>query len=185
VPDSFLDRTAADLLDLFAAGKNTPGSGSAAALMGALAGSLIQAVALYSKAEAILIEARERSERLRRAVDADAAAFNEFWRLRKAGTAEKEAALRRAIEVPLAIVDDCLVLAGLGRELYAHGFKNARAESSTAALAAMAGAEAALHTARLNLKAAENAAWFQEIQERVEELGAKVSRLARAYAFPA
>ena len=40
---SFLDRSTGDLLDLFGAGKNVPGAGSAAALQGALAGSLIQA----------------------------------------------------------------------------------------------------------------------------------------------
>jgi formiminotetrahydrofolate cyclodeaminase len=173
VPDSFLDRTAADLLDLFAAGKNTPGSGSAAALMGALAGSLIQAVALYSKAEAIQVEARERSERLRRAVDEDAAAFNEFWRLRKPGGEEKDKALRRATEIPLAIAEDCLALAALGRELYDHGFKNARAESNTAMLSARAGAEAALHTVRLNLEAAREASWVPEVRERMKALETK------------
>lgn len=55
---SFLDRPAGELLDLFAAGKTVPGAGSAAALQGALAGSLIQAVARYSRAEGPLTEAR-------------------------------------------------------------------------------------------------------------------------------
>jgi formiminotetrahydrofolate cyclodeaminase len=171
--DSFLDQPTRDLLDLFAAGKNTPGSGSAAALMGALAGSLIQAVALYSKAEAILAEVRDRSERLRRAVDEDAAAFDEFWRLRKAGGEEKDKALRRATEIPLAIAEDCLALAILGRELYDHGFKNARAESNTAMLSARAGAQAALHTVRLNLEAAREAPWAREVREKMEALEAK------------
>jgi formiminotetrahydrofolate cyclodeaminase len=170
---SFLDRTAFDLLDLFAAGKNTPGSGSAAALMGALAGSLIQAVALYSKEETILAEARERSDRLRRAVDEDAVAFNEFWRLRKSGGEEKDKALRHATEIPLAIAEDCLALAGLGLELYDHGFKNARAESNTAMLSARAGAEAALQTVRLNLEAAGEAPWVGEVREKMKALEAK------------
>ena len=55
--DSFLDRTTRDLLDLFAAGKNTPGAGSAAALMGALAGSVLQTVAQHT------IKAAESSKR--------------------------------------------------------------------------------------------------------------------------
>ena len=105
---SFLDRSTGDLLDLFAAGKNVPGAGSAAALQGALAGSLLQAVAKYSRADELLNEARERSERLRRAMDEDAAAFREFW-----GSRTSEA-LARATEIPLAIARDCAALAAIG-----------------------------------------------------------------------
>ena len=140
----FLDRSTGDLLDLFAAGKNVPGAGSAAALQGALAGSLIQAVAKYSRDEGLLNEARERSERLRRAVDEDAAAFQEFWRSR---TAE---ALAQATEIPIAIARDCAALAAIGLELHEKGFKNARGESAAAAWGALAAAEAALYVARLN-----------------------------------
>jgi len=164
---NFLDRTTQDLLALFAAGKNTPGAGSAAALAGALAGSLIQSVALYTiraaekkgdqeplreRAEAILDEARRLSERLRAAVDADAAAFEEFWKLRANRDMEKEKALRRAIEIPMRITDDCLALAGLALELHDKGFKNAQGEAAAAALSALANGEAALYAARLNLK---------------------------------
>ncbi len=140
----FLDLSTGDLLDLFAAGKNVPGAGSAAALQGALAGSLLQAVAKYSKAEGLLDEARERSERLRKAVDEDAAAFQEFWRSR---TSE---ALATATEVPLAIARDCAALAAMGLELHEKGFKNARGESAAAAWGALSAGEAALYVARLN-----------------------------------
>jgi formiminotetrahydrofolate cyclodeaminase len=130
--DSFLDRSARELLDLFAAGRNTPGAGSAAALMGALAGSLIQAVAKYTlkaqaptperaeRAETLLKEAGERCERLRAAVDEDAAAFNDFWKNRTDET------LKRATDLPMAVAEDCLALAEMGIELYDQGFKNAR-----------------------------------------------------------
>lgn len=141
---SFLEGSTGDLLDLFAAGKNVPGAGSAAALQGALAGSLLQAVARYSRADELLNEARERSARLRRAMDEDAAAFREFWRTR---TSE---ALARATEIPIAIARDCAALAAMGLELHEKGFKNARAESAAAALAALSAGETALYVARLN-----------------------------------
>lgn len=159
-PDSFLDRTSADLLDLFAAGKNTPGAGSAAALTGALAGSLLQAVARYTiraarkpdadasyleRAEALLEEVRERSRLLSVAVDEDAAAFERFWRL-------KGEALGPVIEVPLGIAEQCAALGEIGVELHDHGFKPARGEASTAVRLAIASGEAAVHIARLNLE---------------------------------
>jgi formiminotetrahydrofolate cyclodeaminase len=155
-PGSFLDRTAADLLALFAAGKNTPGAGSAAALTGALAGSLLQAVARYTiratdasyleRAKALLEQARERSRRLSDAVNEDAAAFERYWRLRT------EEALGPAIEVPLAIAEHCAALGEIGAELQEKGFKPARGEAKTAVLLALASGEAAVHIARLNLK---------------------------------
>ena len=148
---SFLERPAGDLLDLFAAGKTTPGAGSAAALQGALAGSLIQAVARYSRAEGPLSEARERTERLRKAVDEDAAAFARYWKSR----AEED--LLPAIEIPMAIARDCAALAVLALELYETGFRNARGESVAAAWGALAAGESALYAARSNLRGKDEA----------------------------
>lgn len=175
---TLLDRSARELLDSFAAGRNTPGAGSAAALMGALSGSLLQAVAKYTlnaatrrsdpllreRSEAILEESRQRRERLLQAVDDDAAAFDLYWRQR---TDEN---LKRATEIPIEIAEECLALAELGIELYGRGFRNARAEARAAALAAIAGGEAALHTARLNLKAADTAPWTEDGSRGVRRL---------------
>lgn len=143
---SFLERPAGDLLDLFAAGRTVPGAGSAAALQGALAGSLVQAVARYSRAEGPLSEARERTGRLRKAVDEDAAAFARYWKSR----AEED--LLPAIEIPMAIARDCAGLAVLALELYETGFRNARGESVAAAWGALAAGESALYAARANLR---------------------------------
>ena len=171
IPSSLLDRTSADLLDLFAAGKNTPGAGSAAALTGAVAGSLLQAVARYTiriagkpdadasyleRAEALLEEVRERSRRLSEAVDEDAVAFERFWRTRNKGD------LREAIEVPIKIAEQCAALGEIGAELSEKGFKAARGEAKTAFLLALASGEAAVHIARLNLKFAETAGSYEE-----------------------
>lgn len=168
---SFLDRSAGDLLDLFAAGKTTPGAGSAAALQGALAGSLVQAVARYSRAEGALSEARERSGRLRQAVDEDAAAFARFWKSR----AQED--LLRAIEVPMAIARDCAGLAALALELYETGFRNARGESMAAAWGALAAGEAALYAARVNLRLSTDQGRAEAVRALAGELRALRGRI--------
>lgn len=174
-PGSFLDRTAADLLALFAAGKNTPGAGSAAALTGALAGSLLQAVARYTiratdapyleRAKALLEQARERSRLLSEAVDEDAAAFERFWRSKSSGD------LQEAIEVPIRIAEQCAALGEIGAELHEKGFKAAKGEAKTAILLAAAGGEAAVHVARLNLKFAETGLYEEELNSLDRRLG--------------
>jgi glutamate formiminotransferase/formiminotetrahydrofolate cyclodeaminase len=172
---SFLDRRAGELLDLFAAGKNVPGAGSAAALLGALAGSLLQAVAKYTlksaaspgdreRTKLLLADAEERCGRLRKALDEDAAAFQRYWQSRR------EEDLWRAIHVPIAIAKDCLDLASMGIELYETGFRNARGEANAAALSAIAGAEAALHAARLNLKMSQDSGEVALTTETVRSL---------------
>jgi formiminotetrahydrofolate cyclodeaminase len=174
---TFLDRPVRELLDLFAEGRNTPGAGTAAALAGALAGSLLQTVAqhtlraarpaegsevqasFHERAGTLLEQARSRSLLLRAAMDEDAAAFDRFWRARS------EETLKRATEIPLAIAEHCLALAGIGIELYDWGFKNARGEASAATLSALAGGEAAEHCARLNLEFAGAHPWAEGKRE--------------------
>ncbi len=182
IQSSFLHRTAEELLDLFAAGRNTPGAGSAAALMGALAGSVLQTVARHTikaansakraeiyapfreRAEILLEEARARSHPLRAAVEADAAAFDRFWKDRTDET------LRRATEIPIEIARHCTALAEIGIELYDHGFRNAQGEAAAATLSAIAAGETAAHAARLNLKFAGTAAWAEGGRDEVRDL---------------
>ena len=181
---SLLALPIAELLERFAAAKLTPGAGSAAALLGAVAGSLVQAAARYAikekqreaespfreRATILLADARERSVRLEQAVEEDAAAFDRFWQLlgqlRGAKDEEKadlqariSEALRQATDVPLGIARQCAALAESGLELYERGHRKARGEAGTAVLSALAGAESALHTARLNLQSAASAPW--------------------------
>jgi formiminotetrahydrofolate cyclodeaminase len=178
---SFLHRTALDLLDLFAAGRNTPGAGSAAALTGALAGSVLQTVARHTikaaaegskrrevyapfreRAEILLLEADNRSQRLRGAVDADAAAFDQFWQDRTEGN------LQSATDIPIEIAEHCIALAEIGLELHERGFRNAQGEAAAATLSAIAGGETAAYIADLNLRSA--SAWAVERKERLRGL---------------
>jgi glutamate formiminotransferase/formiminotetrahydrofolate cyclodeaminase len=185
--DSFLDRTTQDLLDLFAAGRNTPGAGSAVALTGALAGSVLQTVArhtikaaegskrrevyapFHERAEALLAETRDRSLRLREAVDADAAAFDQFWQDRT------EAALQRATDIPIEIAEHCVALAEIGLELHERGFRNAQGEAAAATLSAIASGETAAYIATLNLRSAGD--WAEERKGKVRSLRHRLREL--------
>jgi formiminotetrahydrofolate cyclodeaminase len=186
---ALLGLTARDLLDRFAAGRNTPGAGSAAALGGAIAGALLETVARHTikaaqsgkrtaayepfreRAEALLAAAAERSRHLRAAVDEDAAAFERFWRARTDET------LRYATEVPIGIAEHCLALAEIGIELHDRGFRNARGEAAAAALSAVANGEAAAFCARLNLRFAGAAAWADGRKEDTGDLRRRLRHL--------
>jgi formiminotetrahydrofolate cyclodeaminase len=180
--DLLLDRGARELLELFAAGNTTPGAGSSAALQGALAASLAQTVARHTlkaarsgkrreiyapfreRAEALLEQAGDLADRLRRAVDEDAEAFDQFWAER---TEEKE---RRATEVPIQIAELCLAVARIGLELWEKGARSAQGEASAATLGALAGGETAAHVAHLNLKFAGAGEWAEGRKNDVRDL---------------
>ena len=186
---SFLQHDVRDLLDLFAAGRNTPGAGSAAALGGAIAGGLLETVARHTikaaengkrtavyapfreRAEALLAAAGERSRLLRSAVEEDAAVFERFWQDRT------EETLRHATEIPIQIAEHCLALAEIGVELHDRGFRNARGESGAAALSAVANGEAAAYCAWLNLKFAGAAAWAEDRKNDVADLRRRLRQL--------
>lgn len=177
-----LDRGARELLELFGAGNTTPGAGSAAALMGATAASLAQTVARHTlkaarsgkrreiyapfreRAEALLEQAGDLGERLRRAVDEDAAAFDRFWKERT------EETQRRATEVPIEIAELCLAVARVGLELWEKGARSAQGEASAATLGALAGGETAAHVAHLNLKFAGPGDWTESRKTEVRDL---------------
>jgi formiminotetrahydrofolate cyclodeaminase len=180
--DLLLDRGARELLELFAAGNTTPGAGSAAALMGALAASLAQTVARHTlkaarsgkrreiyapfreRAEALLEQAGDLAERLRRAVDEDAEAFDQFWAERT------EETQRRATEVPIEIAEHCLAVARMGLELWERGARSAQGEAGAATLGALAGGETAAHVAHLNLKFAGVGDWTESRKNDVRAL---------------
>lgn len=180
--EPLLDRGARELLDLFAAGNTTPGAGSSAALMGALAASLAQTVARHTlkaarsgkrreiyipfreRAEVLLAKAGELAERLRRAVDEDAAAFDQFWAERT------EETQRSATEVPIEIAELCLAVARVGLELWEKGARSAQGEASAATLGALAGGETAAHVAHLNLKFAGPGDWTESRKTDVRDL---------------
>ena len=184
---SLLDYKAQDLLELIAGGSTTPGAGSSAALMGAIAASLAQTVAFHTlkaarrevyapfrdRAETLLAEAGIWGERLRDAVDDDTVAFEVFWETRT------DEAQRRATEVPIEIATCCVEVAEIALELHDLGARSSEGEAIAALSGALAGGETAAHIAHLNLKFAGAGDWAESRKRDVQDLRRRLRELRK------
>lgn len=175
-------------LRTFAAGKPTPGGGSAAALAGALAASLGQMVAnltvgrkKYAKVEGDVRPALERLERaagrLSGLAVADSAAFDELMKAGKAGgddeaanQAAVQAATVRAAQVPLEVAGISLELMDDLALLAAKGNKNARTDAQVGAYLAHAALMGACLNIEVNVEGIEDPAERQRFGEAVARL---------------
>lgn len=147
-----------------------PGGGSASALAGALAGALVSMVAALTHGgaadrrdalEELGEAAQSLKDRLLVAIDDDSAAFDAIVAARRLpkGTesqrAERDeailAATRRAIEVPLSVVEAAAELGGLAGRAAALGLPAAMSDVGVAAWCARAAAEGAGLNVRINL----------------------------------
>jgi myo-inositol-1(or 4)-monophosphatase len=148
-------------LEELAAGTPAPGGGSAAALAGALAAALVAMVArltagrkshvaVQARVEQILSEANELRAKLRRLMDADAAAYA---RVGAAAKPAKDEALLGAIQTPLSMARAAVRLIALAREIATIGNPNARSDAKVAELLARATLAAAVENVRVNVAA--------------------------------
>ncbi len=170
------------LLDEFAAGRATPGAGSAAALSGALAAALIVTARKFvaekaktiPKYEAVADEAnrrgnlaRDAAEFLRGYTSQDTLMFQPVIEARtKRDVAKKDndnpavqlwdqiaqQKLREATEPLLRVTEQCIDVARHALWFVKNGYQSARGDSSVAASVALAAAEGAIATAALNLR---------------------------------
>ncbi len=169
-----------------------PGGGSVSALAGALAGGLAAMVAALThggadasrraELESLGGEAQSLKDRLLVAIDDDSAAFDGIVaarRLPKATAAQlaaREAAIvaatRRAIEVPLSVVEAAAALAGLVERAAAIGMAAAMSDVGVAAWCARTAAEGAALNVRINLPglpdAPERAAWLARLDTALD-----------------
>src|SRR5690349_2975774 len=148
-----VNKTVTDLLDAFAAATPTPGGGSAAALAGAMAASLLEMVASMPKTrnntpedrtalDAALPAIKSLRASLTRLVDSDSASYDAVvaaYRLPKVTDEEKAArkaavreAMRGATEVPLETARAAFALIPLARTIAEHGNPNAKSDASVA-----------------------------------------------------
>lgn len=147
-----------DFVEAVAAPAPTPAGGSVAALVGALAASLgVMGARLthQTEQESMLVEL---SRQLCDLVQADMAAYEEVARVRRLLREDPDRAptmdhaLRRATEIPLAIVE-CACRAGSMMVAYRKSAKPiVQSDVTVGIIMAIAAAEAALHTAQVNLK---------------------------------
>ncbi len=145
-----------------------PGGGSAAALCGALGASLasmVVALAAGKEATAERVEAglaaQELKDRLLRAIDEDTAAFDAIGAARRLpkATPEQQAAreaaqvdaTRRAIEVPLSVVEAARDTARLALRAARAGLPATASDAGVAAWCARTAAEGAALNVRINL----------------------------------
>jgi methenyltetrahydrofolate cyclohydrolase len=163
------------LLDAFGAGKPSPGSGSAAALMGLLSVKLIRTVCLKSLEKNLgrdtdvtlrhILEELDASEpALRSLFEKDAHEFEEIVRLiidrDRAVAQDAKSALSREINRKLEIATDnvfhvidlCLPLIDRGVTVFEHGWGTVRGDSGAAISAAIAAVTSGLFIANLNIK---------------------------------
>ena len=164
-----VDKTVTQLLDAFASPAPTPGGGSASALAGAMAASLLEMVAAMPKTargtpedraalDAVHPKLKALREELTRLVDRDSAAYDEVvaaYRLPKATDEEKAArkqavteAMKLATQVPLETARAAAAVVAYSRIVAEHGNPNAKSDAGVAA--SLAGS--AFSGARMNVE---------------------------------
>ena len=172
---ALLDRPAGQLLNDFGAGKASPGSGSAAALMGLLAAKLLVTVCDKSlskpeckKNESVLTYIKQQVEaiepRLIELFEKDAREFDEVVMLRfardKATSTQEKSKLSRqsqelletATDNAFQIIENCMKLIDHGVVVFESGWPAVRGDSGAALSAAIAGVMSGIFIANLNIK---------------------------------
>ncbi len=149
------------LLAAFGGPERAPASGSAAALVGALAAALVLKCARFTKDGAPAAQAEALSTRLARLAVEDERAYRDaLAAIREppgSSQEQRDFALGRALavaaEVPAAIAEACADVALLAEELARSGDPELRADAEAAALLAAAASQAATHLVEVNLAA--------------------------------
>jgi methenyltetrahydrofolate cyclohydrolase len=169
VADDLLDAPLGEFLDMLSGKGPAPGAGSAAAIVVAMAASLVTMVARASKehwpeAGGAIGQAETFRARVAPLAQADAEAYAEaLTALRRRDELEEryrdqklQAALERAAEIPLKIAEAGSDLACLAALLVEHGNPEVRADAAAASVLAEGGARAAAKLVEINLGAMED-----------------------------
>lgn len=182
------------LLEHLSAATPAPGGGSAAALAGSIAASLVAMVSgltigkkAYQSVEhemrSVLSEALTLRDKLLELADRDSAAFNAVmaaYKLPKeteANRAEREkaiqAALKRATEIPRQTALHCSRVLELAEIIATKGNKSALSDSGTAACLAEGALQAALLNVAINLSALSDENLVNTYSQERERLSAQ------------
>jgi formiminotetrahydrofolate cyclodeaminase len=191
-------KTITELLEAFASPTPTPGGGSAAALSGAVAASLLAMVAAMPKTKngtdedrAALDDALPKIQalqaKLTSLIDEDAASYDGVvaaYKLPKGTDEEKaarktavQAAMRHATDVPLETHRAAFALMPLARVVAEHGNPNAKSDASVGvhmAMTAMGGARA---NVEINLDSTGDPVFATETRRALEDEMMQTARL--------
>mgnify|MGYP000222575229 CR=1 FL=1 len=176
----------------------TPGGGSAAALGGAIAASLVTMVAgltvgkpgfeeVSESLELLAEQGHQIAETLVGAIDRDAAAYDGVtaaFKLPKGTDEEKsersaaiQHAMKAAAEVPLEVATECLAAAELALVALEKGNPNACTDAGSGLLFALAGLESAVLNVAVNLDSIKDAGYVAEQKAEIAELLARAAEL--------
>ncbi|RZT09892.1 Formiminotetrahydrofolate cyclodeaminase [Duganella sp. CF402] len=189
-----LSKPATELLSAFGSGKASPGSGSAAALMGLLSAKLILTVCSISKNkpeckkddatfDIIIEKIREDIEpRLRELFESDARDFDRVVALRKLrdqATTSKEKSdfsresnelLEKATDYAFEIAELSMRLIDHGIIIFDHGWHAVRGDSGAAISAAVSGVMSGIFIISLNLKTLKDRKYSRDKIARCHDL---------------
>jgi formiminotetrahydrofolate cyclodeaminase len=190
---SLLERSTGQLLNDFGAGNASPGSGSAAALMGLLAAKLLVTVCDKSATkpecegnEKVLLYIKEQVQaiepRLMELFEKDAKEFDEVVALRiardNATSAQEKGKLSRQSQELLEIATDnafqiielCMKLIDHGVVVFESGWHAVRGDSGAGLSAAIAGVMSGIFIANLNIKTLKGRKYAAENLSRCDTL---------------
>ncbi|MCB0005924.1 MAG: glutamate formimidoyltransferase [Anaerolineales bacterium] len=190
------DLTPTSFLDATASGSPTPGGGSAAAFVGALAASLTTMVGnltlgrqkyadVQVEVEQILSRTATLKTRLTAAVQEDAEAFNRLmaaYRLKDVEPEEKNLRVQQATisaaDVPLQVARLCREVAQLALQIARIGNINATSDAAASGLLARAAMQTAALNVRINGANLDAPELVQSWRDELEQLEAEVTHLA-------
>jgi len=188
------DKTVREFVTELASDSAAPGGGSAAALAGCLGVALTAMVCNLSldeakfkdslpEIQAILGQASALQEKLTRAVDEDAQAFNEVmdaYKLPKTNETEKRArldtiqrAMKNAALMPLGVAGDCLEALKLAGRILQVGNPNAASDAAVSGLMAYAAIQGALYNVKINLGFIKDPDFCASLRNRIAEISAE------------
>jgi len=192
-PLDFSSQSLAEFCETIAAETSAPGGGSAAAITGSLAASLVAMAARFSKeqwedAAGAVAQAEALRARLLPLAEEDSRAYeNVLLALRMPKELDEEVrdaaigdALSRAADVPMAIAEASLDVATLACELTERGNQNLLGDAAAAAFLAEAAVRASANLVEINLATREGDERLERARELVEMVRRTSRRVAQA-----
>jgi formiminotetrahydrofolate cyclodeaminase len=192
-PLDFSSQSVAEFCETIAAETSAPGGGSAAAITGALAASLVAMAARFSKeqwedAAGAVAQAEALRARLLPLAEEDSRVYeNVLLALRMPKEVDEEVrdaaigdALSRAADVPMTIAETSLDVATLACELTERGNANLHGDAAAAAFLAEAAVRASANLVEINLATREGDERLDRARELVEMVRRTSRRVAQA-----
>ena len=196
----YLEQPLQTYVDALASGEATPGGGSAAALVGALAAALNSMVANFTvgrekyaavqeDVQSALVESERLRAELQGLVQADTEAYGMVaasYKLPRETEEQKlgrtmaiQAALRSAVQVPMAVARACRLVLLWAADLADKGNPNLITDAGVSAKLALAALECAVLNAEVNLVSMTDKTYVNACQNELQALVEESEGLAR------